>query len=136
MTYRTEETDEIRLIQEIAYKGRTILTWYNQTKKLFSLTIFNYRDQPNIVAKLSTLTNWGYPTYHGEESEDHAEGAEISALFIEDLLKENYWWENDANFFIPEETWKLLEEVTGEVRGVQEDLTIKRPKLTLIKNEE
>lgn len=136
MTHKTEEADQIRLIQEIAYKGRTILTWYNETKKVFSLTIFNYKDQPNIVSKLSVLTSWGYPTYHGEESEDYKEGAEISTLFIEDLLKENFWWENDANFFIPEETWKLLEEVTGEVRGVQEDLTIKRPKLILIKNEE
>lgn len=133
MKYRTEEGDEIRLIQEISYKGRTLLTWYNLTKKLFSLTIFNYRDQPNVVSKLAPLTNWGYPTYNGEEIDDHVEASTVATLFIEDVMYGNYWWEKDEMFVIPEETWQRLEDETGEVRPTVEK---QKPRLRLVKEDE
>lgn len=118
--YNNEE-DEMRLIQEISYAGRTILTWYNTTQKFFGFTIFNYRDQPNICSKLHSLTQWGYVTYNGVGIAEYKEASEVVTHYITDLFDRDFWWENDENFVITEEIWKELEEKTGEKRPEKED---------------
>lgn len=126
---------DVRIIDEIGVNERTIVSWYDKTAKAFSFGIFHISDRPNIQAKLSVYTNWGYLVYIAPPIEDHVEAAEVYDLFLTDLLKANYWFEDDSNFIVPEEFQHLMEDVQKGLDNLEPRVKTK-PRLTLIKPEE
>lgn len=126
---------DIRIIDEIGVNERTIVSWYNKVSKAFSFGIFHISEQPNIQSKLSAYTNWGYLVYIAPPIEDHVEAAEIYDLFLTDLIKEDYWFEDDSKFIIPDEMYEMAEDMGISLDKV-EVVENTRPRLMLIKSED
>jgi hypothetical protein len=125
---------DIRIIDEIGVNERTIVSWYDRTAKAFQFGIFHISDQPNIQSKISAYTTWGYLIYIAPSIQDHVEAAEVYDLFLKDLLKGDYWFEDDSNFIITDEIKEMAKDLGIEIED--KPATITRPKLTLVKSEE
>jgi len=126
---------DIRIIDEIGVNERTIVSWYDKVAKAFSFGIFHISEQPNIQSKLSAYTNWGYLVYIAPAIEDHKEAAEVYDLFLTDLIKEDYWFEDDSKFIIPEEMLEMAKDL-GIDLDKPEVVENTRPKFMLLKNED
>jgi hypothetical protein len=126
---------DIRIIDEIGVNERTIVSWYDRAAKAFSFGIFHISDQPNIQSKLSAYTNWGYLVYIAPAIEDYTEAAEVYDLFLTDLIKEDYWFEDDSNFEVPEEMYEMAKDLGIELDKPEVKVNT-RPRLTLVKSEE
>jgi hypothetical protein len=125
---------DIRIIDEIGVNERTIVSWYDKAVKAFSFGIFHISKQPNIQSKLSAYTNWGYLVYIAPAIEDHVEAAEVYDLFLMDLIKEDYWFEDDSNFEIPQEMYEMAKDLGIDLDKPEVKVNTK-PKFVLIKNE-
>jgi hypothetical protein len=125
---------DIRIIDEIGVNERTIVSWYDKVAKAFSFGIFHISEQPNIQSKLSAYTSWGYLVYVASPIEDHKEAAEVYDLFLMDLIKEDYWFEDDSNFIVPEEMYEIAKDLGIELDKPEVKVNT-RPKFVLIKNE-
>jgi hypothetical protein len=126
---------DIRIIDEIGVNERTIVSWYDKAVQAFSFGIFHISEQPNIQSKLSAYTNWGYLVYIAPPIEDHVEAAEVYDLFLMDLIKEDYWFEDDSEFIIPDEMYEMAEDM-GINLDKEEVVVNTRTRLSLVKSEE
>lgn len=126
---------DIRIIDEIGINERTIVSWFDRADQTFGFGIFHISEQPNVQAKLSAYTNWGYLVYNAPKIKDPTEAAEVYDLYLKDIIAGNYWFENDKYFIIPEELQHLMEDTQKSLDSLdKKDHT--RPKLVLIKNDE
>jgi hypothetical protein len=126
---------DIRIIDELGINERTIVSWYDKATQDFGFGIFHISEQPNVVSKISLYTMWGYLVYTAPPIKDHAEAAEVYDLFLTDLIKGDYWFEDDSNFEIPEELQHLMEDVQKGLDKLEPRVDA-RTKLTLVKTEE
>lgn len=124
---------DIRIVEEISCNERTIVSWYDIAQKKFSFGIFNFTDQPNVMSKLSVESHWGWTVYLSEPMENPTEASEVFSLFLKDILEENYWFEDDSNYLIPDEFKHLVVEKPVDK---PDEVRHNRPKFTLIKNED
>lgn len=123
---------DIRIIDEIGINERTIVSWYDKSTQDFGFGIFHISDQPNVISKISKYTMWGYLVYTAPPIADHAEAATVYDLFLTDLLKGDYWFEDDSNFEIPEELRHLMVDTQKGLDNLEPRVNTK-PKLTLVK---
>lgn len=126
---------DIRIIDEIGVNERTIVSWFDRADQTFGFGIFHISEQPNVQAKLSVYTNWGYLVYNAPKIKDPAEAAEIYDLYLKDILAGNYWFEDDKYFNIPEDLQYLMEDTQKSLDSLNEKAQT-RPKLVLVKNDE
>lgn len=126
---------DIRIIDEIGVNERTIVSWFDKTDQTFGFGIFHISEQPNIQAKLSIYTNWGYLVYNAPKIKDHIEAAEVYDLFLTDIIAGNHWFEDDNNFIIPEDLQYLLEDTQKSLDEIGKPKD-NRPRLVLVKTEE
>jgi len=90
----TEEQDEWKLLEEITINDRTLIAWYNPNDSIISLVITHLFEQPNELSKRSPYSNWGYITHMETNMYTCAEAAEVVSLYLQDMEKDNAWWEN------------------------------------------
>lgn len=84
-----------KLLENITINDRSIVVWYNEQDKSFNLMLFHLTDQPNELSKRSPYTTWGYPTGMLNTLNSESEAAEVVSLYIQDIEKEDFWWEYD-----------------------------------------
>ena len=70
-----------------------MVAWYNPDEKMISLMIFHLTERPNSISKRSPYTTWGYMTHAVSEMYKIEEAAEVVSLYLQDMEKENCWWE-------------------------------------------
>jgi hypothetical protein len=88
------ENDEWVLLEQCSINDRTILCYYNSNIKQSGIIIFNLTEQPNSLSKKSVYSTWGYVTYCVFKLNTLAEAAEVYGLYLQDMEKDNFWWEN------------------------------------------
>lgn len=123
--------EDLRLIDSLGINHRTIVTWYDKIDKSFNFGIFNLFEQPNYIAKLTQPTEYGYLTYIGTPLKEPEEASKLHQLFLNDLLADNNWWEDDSKIFISNELKQLLESKFKLDKQDKPD----KVKLRLIKND-
>jgi hypothetical protein len=99
---------DIRIIDEIGVNERTIVSWFDRVDQTFGFGIFHISEQPNVQAKLSTYTNWGYLVYNAPKIKDPSEAATVYDLYLKDIIAGNNWFEDDSHFEIPEDLQHLI----------------------------
>ena len=133
--------DSIRLVEEMSFNDRTIVTWFDMYTKKFQFALFHISDQPNTPSKASPYSMWGFTTFVSQQIEDPKEMAEVTALFVTDLLAEDFWWEDDENLVLTDDIVAKAEAMQKELDNeeVNEDTELDKPKranLTLVVNNE
>lgn len=89
-----EEThDGWKLLERKTINDRTLIAYYNNDTKQFNLVIFNLTEQPNELSQYSPETSWGYVTHMVSNMYKTEEAAEVVSLYLQDIEKNNYWWE-------------------------------------------
>ncbi len=126
---------DIRIIDEIGVNERTIVSWYDKADQTFGFGIFHISEQPNVQAKLSAYTNWGYLVYNAPKIEDPTEAAEVYDLFLKDIIAGNNWFEDDSKFIIPEDLQYLLEDTQKSLDEMDKPKD-NRPRLFIVKDGE
>jgi hypothetical protein len=89
-----DEQDGWKLLEEFTFNDRTLVAWYNDDTSNISLILTHLTDQPNELSKRSPYTTWGYVTWMVSEMKTCQEAAEVVSLYLQDIEKENWWWEN------------------------------------------
>lgn len=89
-----DEKDGYKLLEEKTINDRTLLCYYNPTDRTISLMLFHLTDQPNSVSKRSPYTTWGYLTFFTTNMMSEKEAAEVVSLYLQDMEKDNYFWES------------------------------------------
>ena len=90
-----EEEDGWKILEKFTINDRTLLCWHSPNTETTSLSLFHLTDQPNDLSKRSNITQWGYTTHHIPQFQSLPEAAEVVSLFLQDMEKENFWWEID-----------------------------------------
>lgn len=88
-----DEDSGWKLLEERTFNDRTLVAWYNPDDGIISLIITHYSDQPNELSKRSPYTTWGYITHMVSGLYTCKEAAEVVSLYMQDIEKENAWWE-------------------------------------------
>lgn len=88
-----DEKDEWKLLEEKSINDRSLIAWYNPEDGVISLAITNLTDQPNEMSKRSPYTTWGYITHMETYMQTPSEAAEVVSLYLQDMEKDNFWWE-------------------------------------------
>lgn len=88
------EEDGWKLLEERTFNDRTLIAWYNPNDSVISLIITHLCEQPNELSMRSPYTTWGYVTHFTTAMYTIKEAAEVVSLYLQDMEKENYWWEN------------------------------------------
>ena len=83
-----------KLLEEFTFNNRTLIAWYNPNDGIISLLLTHLTDQPNELSRRSPHTAWGYVTYMVSGIYTCNEAADVVSLYVKDIEKENYWWEN------------------------------------------
>ena len=91
-----EEDDGWLLLCRHTLNDRTIIMWYNPEKDQINMSLFHQFEQPNAFSRRAKESQWGYMTYFIEEIKTEDEATEIVNLYLEDIEKENCWWEKDT----------------------------------------
>lgn len=89
------EDDGWKLLENFTRNDRTLIAYYNPNDRIISLVLFNLVDQPNELSKQSMYTTWGYVTHAETSMHTCSEAAEVVGLYLQDMEKNNFWWEND-----------------------------------------
>lgn len=92
-----DEDDGWLLLERQTINDRTLLCWYNPNIDQISISLFNLLEQPNQLSQMSTESQWGYMTHYIQDIKSDREATELVNLYLEDLNKENYWWESIPN---------------------------------------
>lgn len=87
------EQDGWKLLEEYTFNDRTLVAWYNSDDGVFSLVLTHYDEQPNELSKRSPYSTWGYITHMVSEMYTTEEAANVVGLYMQDMEKENFWWE-------------------------------------------
>ena len=90
-----KEEDGWKLLEERTFNDRTLLAFYSPNLSSISLFITHLFEQPNELSLRSPYTTWGYVTHFVSGMYTSKEAAEVVSLYLQDMEKENYWWEND-----------------------------------------
>ena len=88
-----DEQDGWKLLEEYTFNDRTLIAWYNDDDGIISLILTHLTDQPNELSKRSPYTTWGYVTWMVSEMHTCEEAASVVSLYMQDMEKENWWWE-------------------------------------------
>lgn len=88
------ETNKSRLLEEKTINDRSLVCWYEEDTKQAKFMIFHLTDQPNEISKKSPYTNWGYLTLLITGIYTLQEAAQVVSLYLQDMEKDNCWWEN------------------------------------------
>lgn len=88
-----DEEDGWKLLEERTFNDRTIIVWYNPNNNIINLLITHLFEQPNELSKRSPYTTWGYVTHFETGMYTCKEAAEVVSLYLQDMEKEQYWWE-------------------------------------------
>lgn len=89
-----DEQEGWKLLERKSINDRTIICWFNPDDNIISLCIFNLNEQPNELSKRSPYSTWGYITHMVTQMYTPKEAAEVVSLYLQDMEKENYWWES------------------------------------------
>lgn len=88
-----DEDEGWKLLEQVTINDRTLVAWYNPNDGVISLCMFHLVDQPNELSRRSPYTTWGYVTHFETAMYTSKEAAEVVSLYLQDIEKENFWWE-------------------------------------------
>lgn len=94
-TDRNLPQDHWTMLEEVSVNGRSMIAWKIDRLGTYHLCMFNFDEQPNELSKQSPETNWGYLTYAIDGGKDQKAFFEAIDLYLEDMVKGDYWWEKD-----------------------------------------
>ena len=89
-----EEDEGFILLELKQINSRTLICWYNPNYGDISVNLFS-NEQPNALSRRTTLSEWGYATKMITNLATPAEAAEVVSLYLQDMEKNNFWWEID-----------------------------------------
>ena len=87
--------DSWKCLEQISINDRSLVCWYDTENQRIGVCLFHLHNKPNLISKKSLYTTWGYITHVVDNINDEKEAAEVVGLYLQDIEKENYWWEND-----------------------------------------
>jgi hypothetical protein len=90
-----ETEDGWKLLEEKSINDRTLVCWYNPNDSIISLVIFHLTEQPNALSQRSPHSNWGYVTHMVTRMYTIKEAGEVVSLYLQDMEKDNCWWEKN-----------------------------------------
>ena len=90
-----DRDDNMILLERRTFNGRTLLCWYNEDTYQANVCIFNLEERPNSLSQRSTESQWGWMTHFIQNIETIPEAAEVVSLYLQDMEKDNFWWEVD-----------------------------------------
>lgn len=90
-----DEEDGWKLLEERTVNNRAIIAWYNPNDNIISVIVTHVSDQPNSLSIRSPYTTWGYVTHMVSGMYSVEEASEVVGLYLQDMEKGNFWWEND-----------------------------------------
>jgi len=90
-----EEDEGWLLLEQKTINKRTLISWYNPNSQTISLFLFHNTEKPNEFSQRATPSVWGYPTYFVTNMMTTKEASEVVSLYLQDMEKDNFWWEKD-----------------------------------------
>ncbi len=125
---------------------RTVVGLKDRSTGFYHCALFHESEPCTLHGELVGYTYYGFMTYTSVPINDISEMVYLVQLFAENMSNKNYWWEDDSHVDYPEHLRKLAEFLNEEMDNDEEDefmeelidtyMKPKKPKLTLIKNEE
>lgn len=91
-----EEDDGWLLLARRTFNDRTLLCWYNGLTGMYNVALFHLTDKPNRLSQNAKESNWGFMT-HFMENLTQLKATELSNIYLADMEKDNFWWENDVS---------------------------------------
>lgn len=91
-----DKDDNMILLERRTFNGRTLLCWYNESTEQANITLFNLSEQPNDLSQHVVESQWGWMTHFVQNIETIPETSEVVSLYLQDMEKENFWWEVDT----------------------------------------
>jgi len=90
-----------KLLEQASFNGRTLICWLNPKNDIISIFLFNLLSQPNDLSRRSNLSQWGWSTHYVSNITTTMEASQVVGLYLQDMEKQNYWWEADEYPSIP-----------------------------------
>lgn len=84
-----------KIIEDLSFNGRSILAAYMEEYKSYVIILFHISEQPNEASKHSLYSTWGYGTAGIGNISTREELDELTKMYIDDMLAENFWWEKN-----------------------------------------
>ena len=90
------ESDDgwLLLVREIA-NDRILLCHYSPVEKDMSISLFSLYTQPNGLSQRVSESPWGWVTLYVDGIKTTAEAEELSNLYYQDMVDQNFWWEKN-----------------------------------------
>jgi len=90
----TEKSDIICQYENEEY---CVSMWNGVILEDINIGVFNKLRKTNEFSQDMSRTHWGYFTHFVSSIESMEEASDLFRLYIEDVERKNYWWENGPN---------------------------------------
>ena len=91
-----DEQDGWKLLEQQTINDRTLICHYNPSVEDYTITLFCLYPT-NELSKRVSENVWGFATKFITNIYDVHEAAEVVSLYLQDMEKNNFWWEKDGN---------------------------------------
>lgn len=72
----------------------TMICFHIPSLGTYNIAIFNMLHRPNEISRSVPESSWGFLTW-GVEFDTFEQYDQVKDLYIEDVFKQNLWWEKD-----------------------------------------